>query len=189
MRIWWWCIPLCLLAAPTGGRAQEDAGPAIKPLLNPDGAALHSLWFFVNRVGFRFQSESDLNRRLDENQEEEILLQYDEDGVRKQLQVTVRIALENGPPVSPTMTKEHEIRGLTVWMEIAQDDEEVASFKRRAEDFVVTKKQSVTATMEPFTFRNVLFSPSVQYDALRDLAGPAYYVRMEGLSFTLTYED
>lgn len=189
MRIWWWLIPVCLLAAPTGGSAQEDTLPAIRSLLNADGAPLHELWFFVNRVGYRFQTESDLDKRSDENQEEEILLQYDEGGVRKQLQVVVRIALTNGPPMSPTMSKEHEIRGLTVWMEISQDDEEVASFKRTAESFVVTKKQGVTATMEPFTFRKVLFTPSVRYVALRDLAGPAYYVRMEGLSFTLTYQD
>ena len=187
MHIRWWLIPLALLLLTTGAPAQEDQGPPIKQVLNADGTPVHTLWFFVNRIGFRYRDEEDLTRRLDENQEEEILLMYDENGVRKRLQVVVRVALENGPPVSPTLTKEHEIRNLTVWMDIEQDDEEVGSFKRRADEFAVTKKQSVTAAMEPFMFRGITFTPSVRYLPLQDLAGPAYYIRMEGLSFTLTY--
>ncbi len=184
----WWIIPASVLCLTAGGSAQDETvRPDIKQFVNAEGAPLYKLWFFVNRIGFRYRGEEDLMRRLDENQEEEVLVMYDEGGERKQLQMVARIALENGPPVSPTMTKEHEIRNLTVWLDILEDDDEVASFKLRAENFTVKKNADVTAPMEPFTFRGVTFTPSVRYLPLQDLATTEYYIRMDGLSFALVY--
>ncbi len=184
---WWLCLLLCLFMV-NGTSAQDKSEPVIKQFYNADGAPVYKLWFFVNRIGFRYQGDSEVSRRLDENQEEQVILMYDNGGVRTPLHFLVRIALENGPPASAAMTKEHEIRGLTVWMEIVEDDDEVASFKRRAEDITVIKNADVSATMEPFTFRGVTFTPGVRYHPLHDLAGTAYSVRMDGLSFALTYE-
>ncbi|HSQ75308.1 MAG TPA: hypothetical protein VLT13_07110 [Bacteroidota bacterium] len=187
MRLWW-LIPASILFLTTGVKAQEDVVRTdIKQFVSAEGAPLYKLWFFVNRIGFRYRGEEDLMRRLDENQEEETMVMYDEGGVRKQLQVIARIALENGPPVSPTLTKEHEIRNLTVWLEMLEDDDEVASFKLRAENFTVKKNADVTASMEPFKFRGVTFTPSVRYLPLQDLATTEYYIRMDGLSFALVY--
>ncbi|MBP1690993.1 MAG: hypothetical protein H6Q32_345 [Bacteroidetes bacterium] len=182
-----WLLVLAGLISVRVAPAQDAPEPAIRQFFNVEGAPVHKLWFFVNRIGFRYYGETEQQARLDENQEEEIVLAYDQGGVRKQLNVMVRIALENGPPMSPTMTKEHEIRGLTVWMELTEDDEEVGSFKCRGENFTVTKSKDVTMVMEPFTFRGVTFAPSVRYLPLHDLAVTSYYVRMDGLSFALTY--
>lgn len=182
-----WLVVVAGLLLVHSAPAQDVPEPVIRQFFSADGAPVHKVWFFVNRIGFRYYGETEQQMRLDENQEEEIVLAYNEGGARKQLSVMVRIALENGPPVSPTMTKEHEIRGLTVWMELTQDDEEVGSFKCRGESFTVTKSKDVTMAMEPFTFRGVTFTPSVRYLPLHDLAASSYYVRMDGLSFALTY--
>ncbi|MCC6397310.1 MAG: hypothetical protein IT282_09840 [Bacteroidetes bacterium] len=187
MNTKYWLLVLAGTLSVQNAPAQDAPAPVIKQFFSAEGVPVHKLWFFVNRIGFRYYGETEQQARLDENQEEEIVLAYDEGGARKQIDVMVRIALENGPPVSPTMTKEHEIRGLTVWMELTQDDEEVGSFKCRGESFTVTKGSDVTMTMEPFTFRGVTFTPSVRYMPLHDLAASSYYVRMDGLSFALTY--
>lgn len=189
MRLWVVVVPAALLFLTAGVKAQDDVTPNIKQLLNEEGAPLYKVWLFVNRIGFRYRGEQNLRRRLDENQEEEVVLLYDEGGVRKQLQMSARIVLENAPPVSATLRKEHEIRNLTVWVEISEDGDEIASFKMRAEDFTVTTKADVTATMEPFMFRGVTFTPSVHYLPLQDFVTTEYYVGMEGLSFTLTYPE
>lgn len=189
MRSYLWCIPLLLLLVAAPAPAQDTPQQPIKRFMNADGTALFDLWFFTNRIDYRFRGESDLQKRLDENQEEETVLFYDEGGVRKQLKVGARIALENGPPVSPTMTKEHEIRGVTIWLEFFENDEEVGSFKVRGEDFVVVKKTPVTSTLEPIVFRGVTMTPSVLYHPLQDLAGPSYIVKMEGLRFVLKYVE
>jgi hypothetical protein len=189
MRYLLWCIAVLLIMVAVPARAQDPVQEPIKRFMNAEGTALFDLWFFTNRIQYRFRGESDLTKRLDENQEEETVLFYDEGGVRKRLKVGARIALENGPPVSPASTKEHEIRGVTVWLEFSENDEEVGSFKVRGEDFVVVKKSPVTSTLEPIVFRGVTMTPSVLYHPLQDLAGPAYIVKMEGLRFVLKYAE
>lgn len=167
--------------------AQDEDLPPIKRFTNADGTVLHDLWFFTNRIDYRFRGESDLRRKMDENQEEETVLFYEEGGVTHQLKVVARIALENGPPVSPTITKEHEIKGVTVWLEFLENDEEIADFKVRGDNFFVVKNTPVTSALEPIMFRGVTLAPSILYHPLQDHAGPAYIVKMEGLRFLLTY--
>jgi hypothetical protein len=189
MRSLLWCVPALLFLATVQAPAQDAVQQPIKRFMNAGGTELFDLWFFTNRIDYRFRGESDLERRMDENQEEETVLLYDEGGVRKQLKVVARIALENGPPVSPTMTKVHEIRGVTVWLEFLENDEEVGSFKVRGEDFAVVKKTPVTSTLEPIVFRGITLTPSIMYHPLQDLAGPSYVVKMEGLRFALKYAE
>lgn len=178
---------LALLCVTMGAAAQDAERPMIRQFFAADGSPLYKLWFLLNRVDFRYRGEADAMKRLDVNQEEETVVYYDEGGERKALKVMARLALENGPPVSATITKEHEIRRLTVWLDLYEGDEELESVKRRAEDFVVVRKKDAVAVMEPFTFRGVTFTPAVRYFPLQDLAGEAYFVKMEGIWFTLEY--
>ncbi len=181
-----WILPLLFLAA-TGVPAQEEEQPAIRQFYAADGSPLYKLWFLLNRVDFRYRGEGDAMKRLDVNQEEETTVYYDEEGQRKPLKIMVRLSLENGPPVSTSISKEHEIRRLRIWMDVYEGDEEVESVDRKADDFVVARKKDSFVTMEPFTFRGVTLTPNVHYYPLQDLAGDAYFVKMEGIWFMLEY--
>jgi hypothetical protein len=163
------------------------ASAAISQLFNAEGSPVNKLWFLVNKVSFTFRSERDAEKRLDVNEEEESVIFYDEAGVRKPIKIVLRLSLENGPPVQATMSKEHEIRRIRVWCDLIEGDQKVGEFEAEAEDLIVTKATVVVAAMNPFVFRGVTFTPSLRYLPLQDMAGPAYFVRMEGVWLDLAY--
>ena len=176
-------VAFCTWSAP----GQEKESRTITQFFNAEGSPVSRIWFIVNKIGFSYRGESDAQKRMDVNEEEESALWYDEDGVRKSLKIMVRLALENGPPVDARMTKEHEIRRLTIWCDFAEGDEDEVSFDRQAEDFAVVKGKESIQRLEGFAYRGVTFTPGVRYFPLQDLAGSGYIVKMDGIWFDLTY--
>jgi hypothetical protein len=176
-------MAVCTWYAP----GQEKEARTITQFFNAEGSPVSRIWFIVNKLGFSYRGESDAQKRLDVNEEEESVLLYDEGGVRKTIRIMVRLSFENGPPVESRITKEHEIRRLTILCDFAEGEGEEVSFERSAEDFAVVKGKDAVRSLEGFTYRGVTFTPGVRYFPLQDLAGSGYIVKMDGIWFDLTY--